>query len=286
MLDGVDTSALVLAQAAASVSRSELRWEFANIAAAVALLSVTLAAIALFSFRRKTGDLTLIYFSLFCILYAVRLLAYLPSFRSLFGEPPIFWSYVGWVISNLVIFPGGLFLYQIVGQHLRKFLRWLLAARALFAVFEISAAVLGVSLTRLDVANDVKVIATLVATALFLVVSRLRAGVRTPLTHEFRVWATGFLLWLLLFLHGNLLGLKILRGHNVEVLGALVFVACLGYVAAHPTFANEERLLAIGKELEIARRIQFSTLPGSVPTLTGLKITARYVLMSAVAGDF
>jgi len=72
----------------------------------------------------------------------------------------------------------------------------------------------------------------------------------------------------------------------VEFLGFLVFVGCLGYVSAYRTLANEERLLAINKELEIARRIQSSTLPQSVPTLAGLEIAARYVPMSAVAGDF
>jgi hypothetical protein len=86
MPDVSNTTALLLAQAVASPSRSELRWELANIAAAVALLSIALAAIALFFFRRRTRDLTLIYFGLFCILYAVRLLALRPSFRSLFDE--------------------------------------------------------------------------------------------------------------------------------------------------------------------------------------------------------
>jgi sigma-B regulation protein RsbU (phosphoserine phosphatase) len=286
MPNGANTCALALAQAAASFSRSELRWEFANAAAAVALLSIALSAIALFCFSRRTRDLTLIYFGLFCILYAVRLLAYLSSFRSLFDESPMFWSYVGWVISNILIFPGGLFLYQVVGENLRKFLRWLLAARAVFAAFEISAAVLGVSLAKLGVANNMKVLVTLVATVLFVVVSRLRPGPRTHLSHEIRVLVAGFLVWLVFILHANLLGLKILRGHNVEFLGCLVFAACLGYVSAHRTFANEERLLAINKELEIARRIQSSTLPQSVPTLTGLEIIARYVPMSAVAGDF
>jgi sigma-B regulation protein RsbU (phosphoserine phosphatase) len=95
-----------------------------------------------------------------------------------------------------------------------------------------------------------------------------------------------FLVWLLFILHVNLLALKILPGRNVEVLGALIFIACLGYLSANRTFANEERLLAVDKESEIAHRIQSSTLPQSVPTLTGLEITACYVPMSAVAGDF
>ena len=82
------------------------------------------------------------------------------------------------------------------------------------------------------------------------------------------------------------MGLKVLRGHNIEFLGLLFFAASLGYISARRVFANEDRLVAINKELEIARRIQASTLPQSVPTLRGLEIAARYVPMSAVAGDF
>ncbi len=286
MPDMSNTTAHLLAQAVVSLSRSDQRWELANIAAAVTLLSIALAAIALFFFRRRTRDLTLIYFGLFCILYAVRLFAVLSSFRSLFDESRMFWDYLNWVITCTIILPFALFLYQLAYEHLRKFLRWLLAAQTVFAVFGILAAALGVSLARLGVANNIMVLGTFVATALFLIASKPRPGLRKSLTHEIRVFIVGSLVWILFVVHANLLGLKILAGHNVEFLGFLIFVACLGYVSAHRTFANEERLLAINKELEIARRIQSSTLPQSVPTLTGLEIAARYVPMSAVAGDF
>ena len=286
MADASNISALLLAQAVASFSRSGLRWELAIIAAAVAILSIALAAIALFFFRRRTRDLTLIYFGLLCILYAVRLLASRPSFRSLFDESRMFWVYVNWVITCTITLPFGLFLYQVVGEHLRKFLRWPLAAQTVFAGFGIFAAAFRVSLAKLFVANNIVVLGMFVAIALFLVGSKRRPGLRKSLTHEIRVFIVGFLVWGLFVVHANLLGLKILTGHNVEFLGFLVFVACLGYVSARRTFANEERLLAINKELEIARRIQSSTLPQNVPALTGLQIAARYVPMSAVAGDF
>jgi len=286
MADASNTIAFLFAQTVASFSRSELLWELANIAAAVALLSIALAAVALFFFRRRTRELTLIYFGLFCILYAVRLLALLSSFRSLFDQSSMFWNYVNWVITCTIILPFLLFLYELADEHLRKFLRWLLAAQALFAVFGILAAALGVSLTKLGIANNFMVLGTFVATGLFLVASKQRSNQLKHLTHEIRVFLAGFLVWLLFIVHANLLGLKILTGPNVEFLGFLVFVACLGYISAYRTFANEERLVAINKELEIARRIQSSTLPQSVPALTGLDIAARYVPMSAVAGDF
>jgi serine phosphatase RsbU (regulator of sigma subunit) len=47
-----------------------------------------------------------------------------------------------------------------------------------------------------------------------------------------------------------------------------------------------QQLLAIEKELKTARLIQESILPESVPQIDGLDIAARYVPMTAVAGDF
>ena len=267
-------------------SRSELRWELAIIGAAVAILSIAVAAIALFCFRRGTRDLTLIYFGLLCILYAVRVLASFSSFRSIFNEPQMFWSYVNWVITCTIILPLGLFLYQLFDERLRNFFRWLLAAQTAFAIFGILAAALRVGLTKLSFANNFVVLGTLLATALFLVANKWRPGPRQRLSREFLVFVGGFLVWMLFVVHANLLGLKILKGQNVEFLGFLVFVASLGYISAYRTFANEERLIAINKELEIARRIQSSTLPQFVPSFAGLEIAARYAPMSAVAGDF
>jgi phosphoserine phosphatase RsbU/P len=47
-----------------------------------------------------------------------------------------------------------------------------------------------------------------------------------------------------------------------------------------------QQLLAIQKELETARQIQLSILPTYIPKSYGLDIAARYVPMTAVAGDF
>jgi sigma-B regulation protein RsbU (phosphoserine phosphatase) len=281
-----NATCLVLAQAVDSVSRSQLRWEFASVAVACVILSAALAAIALFVFRRRTRDLTLVDFGLFCILYAVRLLTLQPSFRVLFDRPRAFWDYFDWIITCTIVLPFSLFIYQVVGQRLKKFFGWLFVVQSVFAVFGIAATAFGVSLDRLSTANNFMVLGTLAAAVIFLAVTRRIPGPKKRLTPEVRVFIAGFLIWLVSVVHANLLGLNILNGNNVEFLGFLVFVASLGYVAARRMLANEERLLAINKELEIARRIQFSTLPQSVPALAGLEIAARYAPMSAVAGDF
>jgi phosphoserine phosphatase RsbU/P len=275
-----------LGQAAPSISLWGSRWEFANIAAAVALLSSAFAAIAFFLFRRKTRDPTLIYFGIFCALYAFRLLANARFFRSLFNQPGSFWDYVNWDITCTILVPFGLFFYQVGSEFLRKFFRWLLAAQMLFAVFGISAAALGASLARLGIVNDIVVLTTCVVVVLLLLAERWRPGPREQLTREMRVFVAGLMMWFLFIVQANLLGLRLISGHNLEFIGFLVFVGCLGYISAYRIFASEERLFAIGKELEIARRIQSSILPQRVPILAGLELAARYVPMSAVAGDF
>jgi hypothetical protein len=280
------TIATILAQAVSFLSRSELRWQFLNIAAAIALLSIALAAIALFFFRRKTRDLTLIYFGLFCSMYAVRLLTTVRSFRSLFDQPPIFWIYLNWDITCTLLIPFGLFFYQVGGEYFRKSLRWLVAAQTLFAVFGVFAAALGASVAKLDVANTIVVLTTFIVVTLSIFSGRVRPGPGQPMTHEMRVFITGLAVWGVFVVQANLLGLKLLSGNNLEFIGFLVFVGCLAYISAHRIFANEERLLAIHKELEIARRIQSSILPQTAPALSGLDLAARYAPMSAVAGDF
>ncbi len=46
------------------------------------------------------------------------------------------------------------------------------------------------------------------------------------------------------------------------------------------------QLMVVYQELEMARELQVSILPGETPAVSGLKIAARYIPMSAVAGDF
>jgi phosphoserine phosphatase RsbU/P len=46
------------------------------------------------------------------------------------------------------------------------------------------------------------------------------------------------------------------------------------------------QLLFINNELEMAREIQLSILPQEIPKVDGMEITARYLPMSSVAGDF
>jgi len=65
-----------------------------------------------------------------------------------------------------------------------------------------------------------------------------------------------------------------------------VFLLSFGYVAVQDSVANELRLVSIERELEVARQLQFSTLPTTIPEVENVRIAVAYRPMTAVAGDF
>ena len=81
----------------------------------------------------------------------------------------------------------------------------------------------------------------------------------------------------------NLLGIRM---PDTEPVGFVVFLAAVGYVAARQTVRREQKLNEIQNELEVAKRIQLSILPGKFPDSANFRVAARYVPMTSVAGDF
>jgi sigma-B regulation protein RsbU (phosphoserine phosphatase) len=73
---------------------------------------------------------------------------------------------------------------------------------------------------------------------------------------------------------------------RVEPLGFLFFLICLGYVAARRSLRRDQQLSEIRKELDVARRIQLSILPGEFPSSSHFEVAVRYKPMTSVAGDF
>jgi phosphoserine phosphatase RsbU/P len=276
---------LFCAVATPSFSLTDLRAQIATIVVGLILLLAGASAMALFFFRRKSRDLTLIYFGLFSILYAVRLLLHMPVVRSLSGVSGTLRAHIDLWITFILQIPFLLFLREVLGTEIKTLARVFLIAQAIFAAIAVTADAFGVGERLAYSVNNYLVLAMVGALTVNLIVRRF-GGQAPPLTREFGVLTIGLLTFGAFVLHANLVSLGLLPGRDVEALGFLFFVGCLGYVAAHRTFANEQHLLIINKELEIARQIQTSILPREVPHIAGVDIAARYLPMSAVAGDF
>ena len=272
-----------LALAATPLARAELGWQLAGVAIGFVLMSIGLAALALFVFRRKSSDFTLVYFGSFSILYAVRLLTRESIIHSLFPGGDSALNHLDLFIDCFIALPFTLFLIQIVEPGWQRVLRWLLAAQIAFGVTRGMSSALHIGETAMRMGNNVFVIGACALLVVYYVSARPAKRASREITAVF----AGLAVFALFVIEGSLADLKLLPSHrNIEPIGFLVFVCCLGYVTAQRTLAKEERLLEINKELQIANQIQSSILPREVPQLAGLEIAARYLPMSAVAGDF
>jgi len=269
-----------------TLTPTELRWDLVNVGVGVLLLVIGLTVSILFFFRLKWRDRSLIYFGVFTILYAIRLLGDRMLIDSVFDVSKMFWKYFSFFISAFIVIPFGLYLYELVEPEVKRILPWVIGLQAACAVGEVVGAIYGVDIDRLNATNSIVTIGTVIPSLIWILVVRSKR----PSSHDIRVFFGGLMFWFLFVIHNNLSSLGIISGpprsHGLEFIGFLGFVGCLAYITLRRTFANEERLLAIDAELQIARQIQASTLPQQLPKLADLDIAARYVPMSAVAGDF
>ena len=265
-----------------SFSVTEWRWTIVSIGIGAILLSIGLVSTGIFLFRKKSTDRALLYFGLFVLLYAVREFLRAAPLLSVFAIPPALAEHIVRAITFTFALPLMLLFLEMVQARWRRFFLWSLGLQLVFAAIAIPLDLFGIARRAIDIGNALLVLGSWVLLIIFLFF--LRPPGRLP--RELRVVAVGLAVFGLFVLHAILTGLHLVPGRDVEPAGSLFFVCTLGYFVAHRIFAREESLVTIQKELQIAEQIQASILPRVVPRLAGIEISARYLPMSAVAGDF
>jgi sigma-B regulation protein RsbU (phosphoserine phosphatase) len=261
---------------------TEWRWTIFGVGVGAILLAIGLMAMGIFLFRKKNTDRSLLYFGVFVILYAVRILIRAQPLLSVFAIPPAVASHIEHAITFTIMLPSLFLFLEVVEARWHRVVHWIVGVQLVFAAIAIPLDLLGISGRELDIANSSLVLASWILLTVFLFF--LRPPGRLP--PELRVVAVGLGVFGLFVLRANLAGLRLLPGRDIEPIGFLFLVCTLGYLVARRIFAKEESLFAIQKELEIAEQIQASILPRDVPRQAGIEIAARYLPMSAVAGDF
>jgi phosphoserine phosphatase RsbU/P len=260
---------------------SALRQDLPSLGIGFVLLGFGLAAGAVALARRRSGDLTLLYFSILCSLYAVRLLCDVDATEILFSPPEPAWQKLINVLTYLMPVPAVFFFERVIGRGWRSSLYRLGQLLMILAVVAIPLEIISPSPGVLLGPYRILVIAAIVVTLANLFAPGRE---RSP---DLRLLRASFLVLGVFALYENLRGMGLMPWQaNLEPLGFLFFVGGLGAIAARRVFGAQERLAAIRQELETARRIQSSILPGETPRIDGLGIAARYVPASEVAGDF
>ncbi len=124
-LNAASSFGLAWASPAESVSR--LRGEAVSLAIGIVLLTFALTGIALYFVRSKMRDRSLLFFSVFALLYAIRLIFRQTFFQSMVPLPAGFWIHCDEVVDNFIVVPYTLLLIEIVPAPWKTALRWILA---------------------------------------------------------------------------------------------------------------------------------------------------------------
>jgi phosphoserine phosphatase RsbU/P len=228
-----------------------------------------------FSAVRRKADTLLIYFALFATVYGLRLWIQAEIVKLMFDDS-VFYLRFREGINYIVPVPAMLFLNATGGlTRLGKSAGYLLVVVG--SILAVATFAFGPA-PWFHTANNVAVILALTALILQVVI-------RSRVDRDIAVIRRGLLVFAATALVDNAGGMLRWRW-RIEPYGFVALLAALGYVAARHALARDQQLGEIQKELEVARRIQLSILPGEFPSSPSFRVAARYVPMTSVAGDF
>ena len=262
--------------------RATLRRDAFDLLLGTTLTVMGLLAVVLFTARKRPAQRGLLWFGIFLSVYGLRLLFSADIFRfTAEPVPHIVWYYLADAITYSIPLLGVLFFREIFPSW-NRVLRPLAVGLGAFAGIGI---VINPLLHRpewLHSLNNAIVIAGFI--------SLLGALYRYPSEGNTQMLRVGVLVFSVTVLVRNIWSFRrpdtLLGSQWLESLGFTCFLIGLGTVIARRLFDQEEQFIEINKELEIARRIQNSILPGQTPSNRLVNIATRYLAMTAVAGDF
>ncbi len=262
------------------------RAEFAVVILGTIFVFIGVAACCIAVVRRGNTGRILAWFGIFSALYGVRLFAAVPTaFSLLVGSFSSSAPQIVWIITYVIMIPALLFWAELTVGTLRRIARIMVIPASAIAIAGTVSVLLHQSPVRFMPYNNVLVIGSLLAVAIANVVPRIG---KQCLLIQSRASAVGTLILAAAVVHDNLNGSFLnLRSYPfLEPLAFALFVLSQGWVAVEKVSGDERRLLSIEDELTVAREIQASILPSGVPEVRHLRISAAYLPMTAVAGDF
>ncbi len=247
----------------------------------VVVAATGMVACLLWLLRSKRRELALFYFGIASFMYGTRLIIHSDTIKYLAPTHKLLWQRTDWIITSLIVFPFILFFVETVTPQWRAVARWIVIAGAVVQALVLAGRWFNIESGLADKVNSA-VILLLMPLLLFMLFVPPRKASR-----DLWIVRVGTVVFALFALYTNAVGVSLIRGNsNVEYIGFVFLLSCLGYVAASQMLRNEERLLSINHELEIARRIQSGLLPDGNLRVPRLEIAAKYVPASSVAGDF
>jgi sigma-B regulation protein RsbU (phosphoserine phosphatase) len=263
-----------------------LRGQLAEIISGAIFSFAGLAVCAIATIRRRSGARLFVWLGMWSAIYGAGLLARSPAVVAALPH----WlqtsvPYVNVVTAYVTVVVAFLAFLELSVGVIRLALKVLIFAGMVVATAGIGWFFFGGSANKFIPYNNLVVLCGLLLLVTVVAVKKLSDKFLVLFNRP--VLAFGMLVFTIEALWVNLS--RPLPFQTPRLFSHLAFGALLlsfGYVAVQISFANERRLLSIEDELAVARRLQLSILPASLPEIRNARIAVTYQPMTAVAGDF
>jgi sigma-B regulation protein RsbU (phosphoserine phosphatase) len=263
-----------------------LRGQIVDTMVGSVFLCAGLAACCIAGMRRRGGMRIFVWLGIWGAMYGAMQLSQLEVVVGVLprhlqiGAP-----YANTAMMYLLVVAGSLAFLELSLGKLRTFLQAAAAAGLLIAVAGVGFFAATGSKDKLLPANTL--LAACVLVTLTVLVAAPALSRKYLVLPDRGVLATGiFIFGVEALLNSLSRAMGFVMPHFLDHVGFAVLLSSFAYVALRLVLANERRLLGLEHELAVAREIQTSILPRSVPELRHARISVAYCPMSAVAGDF
>ena len=256
-----------------------LRGDVVAVVAATFIASLGVAALALYTLRRRSADMTPLAFASFALIYAARLAAATRTFQAAVGAPDGPWGYIDAALTYVILPAGAWMGESLLGAGWRGSVRIIRLMAVVIAPLGIAGMFVTGRPEWLMLLNNVLVLSML--GAIGVTVLRQPPDVSTVFVRFGVTVAAAFIV------AENLRAIGVFRWPaGIEFIGILAFVSSIAFAVAERFLRTEGRLASVDRELATARRIQRAILPERVPELQRFRLDVRYLPMTEVAGDF
>jgi sigma-B regulation protein RsbU (phosphoserine phosphatase) len=247
-------------------------------------VAVGIAAVAAASSARPRADRAGLWFGVFCLLYGFRLAAQSTLVQALTPWSAAPFDYIEAFVTYTILVPAGLFVEALVGPGRHHAVRRTWQLTCLYAA---GAMVNDLAQGRpyATMWLNAPVLLFTLCIQLAHIVARARRDQRWPA--EIRAVAATAALFVTVALYETVSPTGLFGDEfDAEPFAMLLFTSALGWFVLTRARERAYALVALSRELQLARDIQRSLLPQQMPRIPGLRIEGAYLPMSAVAGDF
>jgi len=101
-----------------------------------------------------------------------------------------------------------------------------------------------------------------------------------------RIFYAGLILGFACLINDILFSHQIIKTINSSHFGILIFVVTQSMIAFEEYIIQQQRLVALSHEMNIAKKIQRNILPSEPPRLSGISVDIVYLPVTTIGGDF